>query len=124
MISKSVSELSREIHQKGFFELVCSGVTDWDAVLDLRDGVNFDSLWVRNNEALKVVEYKDSSASGEIDSLREYAFKTVFGILQNAEVAGYISDDIGLIAEAISKGAVSEWVEGLLLSYQAGKFPY
>ena len=47
----------------------------------------------------------------------------MFRLTQNSEAASYVSDDIGVIGEAIAKGHVSGWVAKLLDLYHKVNFP-
>ena len=103
--------------------MVVLAVKDWDEALDQRDRGEFDALWVESNEYLKKLDYKIPTDEMEISALREFSFKKVFRLTQNSEAASYVSDDIGVIGEAIAKGHVSGWVAKLLDLYHKGEFP-
>ncbi|WP_062387637.1 hypothetical protein [Pseudomonas abietaniphila] len=123
MSSTIIQNLSAEFTKAGFFERLSLTVKDWDVVLDKRDAAEFGDAWVRSNEALGKKKYPVQSDQIEVNRIREYAFKVVFRITGNSEAAGYVSDDIGLIGEAVAKGELAGWVEDLLQSYRNGKFP-
>lgn len=70
-----------------------------------------------------VIERK-LAPSPSVDSLRELSFKRALAITKSDEAAGYISDDIGLVADAV-RGAVSDpWLSALVASYASGMFPH
>ncbi|MCE5172989.1 hypothetical protein LQV63_27380 [Paenibacillus profundus] len=119
---ESLDYLLDTIHGDLFFERVFSSELDWDDLLDRRDAGEFDENWTVNNELLKTVDVKMFSDS-EIDRLREFVFKKVFAITQHSELAGYVSDDFGLIGEAVQRNAFRPWVRGLMNHYIEGKFP-
>lgn len=123
MTSKTIQDLSTELTKAGFFERLSSSVNDWDVALDKRDSAEFDDAWVESNEEVSKKKYLDQSDEMGINKLREHAFKSVLRITGNSEAAGYVSDDVGLIGEAVAKGELAGWVEGLLQSYRDGNFP-
>lgn len=119
----SLIALKNRIQQDGFFEAVVSGVNDWDEVLDERDEEGFDSAWSDAFEKLNSLEYSSVDDEKIVSDIRESVFKKIYALTQSSDVAGYISDDIGLVADSISKSCNIEWVERLFELYCAGKFP-
>ena len=119
----SLDDLKCIIQRDGFFEAVVSSVNDWDEALDRRDDDVFDSAWIAAFEELKKIEYSSESDEEGVSDIREYVFKKVYGLVNSSDVAGYISDDIGLVAESISKVCDFEWVKKLFDIYCAGEFP-
>ncbi|KIY37551.1 hypothetical protein TZ03_27270 [Pseudomonas sp. 10-1B] len=111
------------IQQDGFFEAVVSSVNDWDEALDKRDKGDLGSVWASAFERLKSREYSSASDEKAVNDIREYVFKRIYALTHNSDAAGYISDDIGLAAESISKSFDNEWVEELLGLYCSGVFP-
>lgn len=120
---ESLDAFSAQVYSVGFFDFLRT-VDDWDSLLDKRDEGKFDALWVRHNEELASIDFKDASDESEIKKLREYAFKATFRVTNSSEAAGYVSDDIGLLAEALSKNKFTAWSVSLLNSYLSGKFPH
>ena len=119
----SLDDLRRIIQRNGFFEAIVSSVHDWDEALDRRDDGVFDSAWTDAFEELKRIEYSSESDEKGVSDIREYVFKKVYGLVGSSDAAGYISDDIGLVAESISKVCDVKWVKKLLDIYCAGEFP-
>ncbi|MBA6100553.1 hypothetical protein H4C80_26030 [Pseudomonas juntendi] len=119
----SLDDLRRIIQRNGFFEAIVSSVHDWDEALDRRDNGVFDSAWTDAFEELKKIEYSSESDEKGVSDIREYVFKKVCGLVGSSDAAGYISDDIGLVAESISKVCDVQWVKKLLDIYCAGEFP-
>lgn len=119
----SLDDLRRIIQRNGFFEAIVSSVHDWDEALDRRDDGVFDSAWTDAFEELKKIEYSSESDEKGVSDIREYVFKKVYGLVGSSDAAGYISDDIGLVAESISKVCDVQWVKKLLDIYCAGEFP-
>jgi len=119
----SLDDLKCIIQRDGFFEAVVSSVNDWDEALDRRDDDVFDSAWIAAFEKLKKIEYSSEGDEEGVSDIREYVFKKVYGLVNSSDVAGYISDDIGLVAESISKVCDVEWVKKLFDIYCTGEFP-
>ncbi|WP_152031541.1 hypothetical protein [Pseudomonas putida] len=119
----SLNALKSIIQRAGFFEAVVSGVNDWDEALDERDEEDFDSAWSDAYEKLKSLEYSSAGDEEVVSDVRESVFKKIYSLTKSSDVAGYISDDIGLVADSISKSCNIEWVESLFEVYCAGKFP-
>ena len=119
----SLSGLNSRIQQDGFFESVVDGVDDWGEVLDKRDEESFDSAWSEAFEKLKVIAYPSADDEKVVRDIRELVFKKIYALTHSSDIAGYISDDIGLVADCISKSYHIEWVEKLFWLYCAGKFP-
>lgn len=67
--------------------------------------------------------YQSPNDESAISVLREFAFKETFRVTEDPEIAAYVSDDIGLIAEALAKSHVTPWCEKMLASYHAGHIP-
>ncbi|GFZ31505.1 hypothetical protein CSC2_20310 [Clostridium zeae] len=98
---------------------------DADFILDGREMDVFDSEWIRNynkirkNENLKTPEVKEL-----VDSIREISYKSTYKATQSSDLAGYISDDFGLIAEALLIDYNDNWVNALAYHYVEGKIPH
>lgn len=120
---KDLTALTHLINGKGFFEAIAAGVEDWEALFDRREQPAFDNDWGRVFQTLHKMSYQNPVDEAEITSLRELAFKAMFQLTKNAEVAAYVSDDIGLIADALAKAMISTYCDQLLASYKAGRFP-
>ncbi|WP_210715654.1 hypothetical protein, partial [Pseudomonas protegens] len=103
-----------------FLELIFNKSTDWDAELDLRDSTEFDSTWSASYEEII------SSCPSEdqlIKKIRETTFKRVYQLTKNSDLAGYASDDLGLIAQAFQNNVENDFVNMLWRAYTQGKFP-
>lgn len=122
MASPNLDKLHREISETCFFEGL-SAVDNWEEALGQRDQAEFDNAWTESQRALSSKPYLNHADEIEITNLRESVFKAVFRLTSNAEAAGYVSDDFGLIVEAVAKDCNNEWIEGLLKVYRSGGFP-
>ncbi|BDM22770.1 MULTISPECIES: hypothetical protein [Pseudomonas] len=120
---EDLSAFTHLIHGKGFSEAIAAGVEDWEILLDRREQPAFDDAWGSVFQTLHIMSYQNPMAEAEVTSLREFAFKAMLQLTQDAEVAAYVSDDIGLIADALAKALMSTYCDQLLASYKAGRFP-
>lgn len=116
----TVNELYSIIRTDCFFKNIFKKEVDWDKELDTRDSCAFDAAWNSNCKALNDM---DSSESKVITEIREYVFKETFRITQHAELAGYISDDFGLISKAFDCRLDDAFINSLWESYDQGNFP-
>ncbi len=122
MASPDLDKLQREISEARFFERL-SAVDNWEEALGQRDQTEFDNAWTESLRALSSKPYLNRADEIEITNLRESVFKSVFRLTSDAEAAGYVSDDFGLIGEAVAKDCHNEWIEWLLKVYRSGRFP-
>ncbi|WJQ81574.1 hypothetical protein [Brevibacillus brevis] len=117
---KTASEILSIICHDSFLENVFKKDVDWDAKLDARDAVGFDVAWI---SSYKKVDQIAPSENTVIREIREFVFKETFRITQNSEVAGYASDDFGLISKAFENKINIEFINKLWDSYLQGEFP-
>ncbi|UIO42521.1 hypothetical protein LOY85_27660 [Brevibacillus brevis] len=117
---KTASEILSIIRNDSFLENVFHKDVDWDAKLDARDAVEFDVAWI---SSYKKVDQVAPSENTVIREIREFVFKQTFQITQNSEVAGYASDDFGLISKAFENKINIEFIHKLWDSYLQGQFP-
>lgn len=120
---QSLSELAASVHEDGFFQRLLAQVDDWDALLELRDSDSFDSRWVQACTMVDSHEHVAPASAEQVWQLREQVFKACFRITRNAEVAACVSDDIGLLGDALGKQVMTPWLHEMLAAYQAGRFP-
>ena len=117
---KTASEILSIISHDSFLENVFHKDVDWDAKLDARDAVDFDTAW---SSSYKKVDEIAPSENTVIREIREFVFKQTFRITQNSELAGYAPDDFGLISKAFENKINIEFINNLWDSYLHGKFP-
>ncbi|MFX3649452.1 MAG: hypothetical protein ACE3K2_08515 [Paenibacillus sp.] len=95
---------------------------DVEVYLDERDASAFADEWMQTFERWARV-----TAVAEEEVLRagrEQAFKQTLALTGEPELAGYVSDDIGLIGAALLQDVVHEpFVNELLESYRQGRLP-
>lgn len=100
-------------------------IDDINFMLDSRDEDVFDSEWMKNynaiskNEKLNTLEIKKG-----VESIREISYKATYKATQSSDLAGYISDDFGLIAEALVLDYNDDWLNALAKEYVDGRVPH
>lgn len=100
---------------------------DTDHILNERENPPFDQEWMRNYKAIseiKISLLSNNLAVPHIDSLRESVFKQVYAFSNSSDLASYISDDFGLIADALYVNYNDSWLTALLQCYLENKIPY
>ncbi|OBR62320.1 hypothetical protein A7K91_01490 [Paenibacillus oryzae] len=96
---------------------------DADRYLDEREQSPFDEQWM---EAFRRwgQDAETENDDNESDAGREAAFKQTFRHTGNPDLAGYVSDDIGLICSALKRGGEEDpFILDLLRGYMEGKLP-
>lgn len=116
----STSEILSKINDGVFLELIFNKNIDWGSELDSRDLDKFDSAWSTSYE--KIISLC-SPEDGVIKEIRETAFREVYKTTKNSDLAGYVSDDFGLIAQALKNKIDIEFVSNLWKAYEQGFFP-
>lgn len=97
--------------------------SDFDDILDERDEEYFSDVWMNNyNEVEKIAKEKSIDKSFS-NMMREKSFKIILEKTQNSDLASYISDDFGLLCNAIDVKHNSGWLKALWCEYQNNKIP-
>jgi hypothetical protein len=95
-----------------------------ELILDSREREDFSSLWM---ESFDNVESQQSSKENRlaelVTQLREVAYLKSYARWKSPDLAAFISDDFGLIADAIATRIKDPWIDLLLNSYLAGAVP-
>ena len=92
-----------------------------DDFLDQRDSDLFDSEWVRVYQALE--KLKEGKPVADTREVEKKAYITVYEKSENDELAGYISDDFGLIADSKRLNYSNEWLVKLISCYENARIP-
>ena len=115
MWEKQMYELLDKLSQINYEEL------DIDDFLDQRDSDPFESEWVRMYQAHE--ELKMGKTVADTREIEKKAYITVYEKSENDELAGYISDDFGLIAGSKRLGYSDKWLEKLISCYENARIP-
>jgi hypothetical protein len=98
---------------------------DVDDLLDKRDNDDFGDEWIRiYNEISKKKRVIFSDENEIIESIREESYKITYNATKSPELAGYISDDFGLIADALTLNYSDKWLNALAKEYIEGRIPH
>ncbi|MEK4052030.1 hypothetical protein MHB84_00140 [Paenibacillus sp. FSL F4-0087] len=94
---------------------------DVEAYLDQRDASEFADEWM---QAFERFAQSDVVEEEVLRASRELAFKRTIALAGDPELAGYVSDDIGLIGAALLQDEMQDsFVMQLLERYQQGTLP-
>ena len=94
---------------------------DIDEFLNKRDIEPFDSNWVRVYQIIE--ELKKGRTIDSTRDIEKKVYIIVYEQTGNNELAGYISDDFGLIANSKILGYTEEWLEKLISCYENSLLP-
>ncbi|OMF17559.1 hypothetical protein BK131_06255 [Paenibacillus amylolyticus] len=95
---------------------------DVEIYLDERDAPAFADEWMQSFERWA----QDTVVAEEevLRACREQAFKQTLALTGEPELAGYVSDDMGLIGAALLQDVMQDsFVNQLLESYRQGRLP-
>ncbi|SEA35248.1 hypothetical protein [Paenibacillus sp. 276b] len=93
-----------------------------EAYLDQRDASEFADEWMQAFE--RIAQNSDVVEEEVLRVCRELAFKRTIALAGDPELAGYVSDDIGLIGAALLQDEMQNlFVKQLLERYQQGTLP-
>ncbi|MDQ0656868.1 hypothetical protein [Paenibacillus sp. W2I17] len=95
---------------------------DVEIYLDERDASAFADEWMQAFE--RWAQDKVVAEEEVLRACREQAFKQTLALTGEPELAGYVSDDMGLIGAALLQGTANDsFVDQLLESYRQGRLP-
>ncbi|WP_237275446.1 hypothetical protein [Tenacibaculum ovolyticum] len=91
-------------------------------VFEERDEEYFSDVWMSIYNEIEVLTAK-KGVSTFSEEIRENAFKLIIDETENSDLAAYISDDLGLLSDAIDVGYNNGWLISLWNEYQKNKIP-
>jgi hypothetical protein len=109
-----------------FFETIDHEECDPGEYLDMRDKPEFDGAWV---EADAVVEAAKASfaLAAELEpvntNLRKAVYMRCIHTFGSSDLAADVSDDAGLVFDAMAMEVENEWIGRMMESYRRGRFP-
>ena len=110
----------------GLLKQIDFGTLDIDELLDKRDAEAFDAEWIRVYnaiESLKSVENYSEMEKKNNSKVREQVFRIIYELSNDGDLAGYVSDDLGLIADAELLGFRDSWLDKLISCYENKTIP-
>lgn len=99
---------------------------DIDELLDNRDSEVFDAEWIRVYnavESLKSAENYSEMEKKNNSEVREQVFRIIYELSNDGDLAGYVSDDFGLIADAELLRYKDSWLDKLIFCYENKTIP-
>lgn len=96
---------------------------DYYTILDKRDCDTFSEQWMQIYNIIEQLKAQMNIPATYNENIRKKTFVIVLDITNNDDLAAYISDDLGLIVDAIKVGANSQLINALWLSYKNGVIP-
>ena len=97
-----------------------------DDLLDNREASHFSDEWMKIYDDIsnkKLTSFIDEITNQQIDLLRERVYKKVYRHTSSNDLAGYISDDFGLIGDALHVNYNNDWLSALLNCYIENTIP-
>lgn len=99
---------------------------DTDQILNERDSKAFDLEWKRVFDAVESLKNADTYTAANkeyTDKVRENIFGKIYRRSGDGELAEYISDDFGLIADSFIVGYKDQWLDKLIECYRKAEIP-
>ena len=98
--------------------------TDVEDILRMRERQLFEKELVKRFDAVDALKSGVPKAELEyVEDFVEEVFVHVFEQTQSDDLSAYVSDDFGLLAEALHLGYEDEWLNGLATIYSDGRIP-
>lgn len=99
---------------------------DIDELLDNRELAVFDAEWIRVYNAVEslknALNYSDAERENN-SKLREQVFRMIYEFTNDSDLAGYVSDDFGLISDARLLEYSDLWLDKMIACYEKGSIP-
>src|SRR5262249_14776165 len=91
--------------------------------LDQRDDPRFAETWMKAFRQIEMKKEDKQDAESRVRRLRELAYLQAYERWHSPDLPAYISDDFGLIGDALVTNYSHGWLNGLLGAYLDLKFP-
>lgn len=93
-------------------------------ILDERDSGKFSQQWMAIFNLLEFHKDRMSKEQSDLSTqIREAAYLRAYSRWKSPDLAAYISDDFGLIADAAALGIDDPWINAIMQSYRNGVIP-
>lgn len=119
-----VSKLLDKMKQRSIIPKLSLEQEEIDAALDERDAPDFAESWMSAFRQVGAMKGCTQDAEPRITQLREMAYVQAYERWQSPDLAAYISDDFGLIADSLALNTDNAWLNGLLHAYLTLRFPH
>ncbi|MBR3833836.1 MAG: hypothetical protein IKJ73_05935 [Lachnospiraceae bacterium] len=99
---------------------------DIDDLLDNRGLAVFDTEWIRVYNVVESLKNEGNYSEEENKNntkLREQVFQMIYEFTNDSDLAGYVSDDFGLISDARLLGYNDLWLDKMVACYEKGSIP-
>lgn len=123
MTSAAVQRLISSIGRGAVLNQTTFESLDSVAALGGRDDRAFEAEWLRVHEALTALPL-NPEAEEQVTRLCEAAFKRIYEVSEDPELAGEVSDDLDLVGRALTHHWNDPWLNGLLRTYLQHGFPH
>ncbi len=94
------------------------------SALEHRDNPRFDEPWMKAFRQVEASKGGKHDADSRVTRLRELAYLQAYHRWGSPELAAYISDDFGLIGDALATGHSEGLPAALLATYESLQFPH
>lgn len=101
-------------------------ILDIDELLNNRDAAVFDVEWIRVYNAVESLKNSINYPEAEKENnakIREQVFRMLYEFTSDSDLAGYVSDDFGLISDARLLEYTDLWLDKLVAYYEKGVIP-
>ena len=119
-----VRKLLEKLEQDSLISNLFLKQDEIQSVLDQRDDPLFDDKWMKTFLEIKTKKGGNKDAEHLVSRLRELTYIQAYERWQSSELAACISDDFGLIGDALALGYSDDWLNGLLDEYLTLRFPH
>jgi len=118
-----VGNLLEKIEQRSIVPNLSLTEEEIEAALNQRDNPQFAETWMKAFHQIETMKRAKQDADPRIGRLREVAYLQAYERWRSADLAAYISDDFGLIGDALATDYNDSWMNGLLYAYLSLRFP-
>ena len=118
-----MQKLLDKIEQRSLIPYLLIKDNEIESALTQRDQQQFSEPWMRVFEDIEKRKGGKQDADTRVSRLREIAYIQAYERWQSPDLAAYISDDFGLIGDALSINYNDIWLNGLFDSYLNLFFP-
>lgn len=119
-------DILRDLESGALLSTEALSGADVDSLLEMRSRPEFESNWVAAYEFVDAAWNPPSRSPielGCIKRIREIAFKRVFALTGNDDLAAMVSDDFDIISRSIALSMDVTFINSLREDYYGAKIP-